>query len=48
MKQHYEAPRLLTEVLLKEDVLKISVETDNKYEKSNTVFKDKATLEGLL
>lgn len=58
MKKQYSKPEITTEVLLKDDVLRMSEETDNRYVGSkkliknnfdiNDIFKDGPELEGLL
>ena len=40
MKKQYLKPEITTEVLLKDDVLRISEETDNKYVGSKKVIKN--------
>ena len=58
MKKQYLKPEITTEVLLKDDVLRTSEETDNKYVGSkkviknnfdiNDIFNNDPELEGLL
>lgn len=38
MKQQYVKPEIITEVLLQEDVLKMSTDTDNSYVESQDLF----------
>lgn len=48
MKKQYFKPEIKTEVLLKEDVLIISEEKENKYIKSRSIFIDDFSVEKLL
>ena len=48
MKKQYTKPTIKSEVLLKEDVLRVSAETDNNYVGYKDIHHDKATLEDLL
>ena len=48
MKQKYVKPELISEVLLEEDVLKMSTDTDNSYAQSNSIFDDSFNVESIL
>ena len=48
MKQQYVKPEIITEVLLQEDVLKMSTDTDNSYVNSTNIFDDGFSVESIL
>ena len=48
MKQQYVKPEIITEVLLQEDVLKMSTDTDNSYVNSTNIFDDGFSVEDIL
>ena len=48
MKQTYIKPEIITEVLLQEDVLKMSTDTDNSYVNSTNIFDDGFSVENIL
>lgn len=48
MKQTYIKPEIITEVLLQEDVLKMSTDTDNNYVQSNNIINDSFAVEDIL
>ena len=48
MKNKYVKPEIHTEVLIKEDLLQKSLETDNKYMNSNRLFPDSFSVEDIL
>ncbi|MBQ7505628.1 MAG: hypothetical protein IJT79_10010 [Ruminococcus sp.] len=48
MKQTYIKPEIITEVLLQDDVLKMSTDTDNNYVQSTDVFNDSFAVEDIL
>ena len=48
MKQTYIKPEIITEVILEEDVLKMSTDTDNNYVQSRSIFNDSFAVEDIL
>lgn len=48
MKKQYFKPEIITEVLLQEDVLKMSTDTDNSYVNSTNIFDDGFSVESIL
>ena len=48
MKKQYFKPEMNVEILLKTDVLLLSVETDNRYQQSRNIFKSDFTVEDIL
>ena len=48
MKKQYKKPEIITEVLLKDDVLEMSEEKDNKFVASKSIFIDNFSIDDIL
>ncbi|MEE3333017.1 MAG: hypothetical protein VZR54_01925 [Ruminococcus sp.] len=48
MKKQYQKPQIKSEILLTQDVLRVSEETDNKFIQSNSILDDDFNIESLL
>lgn len=48
MKKQYKKPEIITEVLLKDDVLEMSYEKDNGYAASKSIFIDDFKIDDIL
>lgn len=48
MKKQYKKPEIITEVLLKDDVLEMSEEKDNGYLASKSIFIDNFSIDDIL
>lgn len=48
MKKQYKKPEIITEVLLKDDVLEMSEEKDNGYAASKSIFIDNFSIDDIL
>ncbi|MEE3428254.1 MAG: hypothetical protein VZQ55_04740 [Ruminococcus sp.] len=48
MKKQYKKPEIVTEVLLEEDVLKMSTDTENSFVNSKSIFIDDFSIDDIL
>lgn len=48
MKKQYKKPEIITEVLLKDDVLEMSEEKNNSYLASKSIFIDNFSIDDIL